>query len=202
MDDLITCELRAAARLRESARPTRPMSPMVRLALTPSRHWANVGMRPIGMLRPPMPPMAPLALRPNPVAPSLQIRDSPRPAKLARTSRRSAPMIEDELDRARALHCWEQLAEELGVATAFGVAAEAMRPADRVQDLEDRMATKSTGTMMQRASAWRLFIKECASRGWNVPGMRSWPVQRRHRRDGVQIVRRGEVREIHWSAPM
>ena len=86
----------------------------------------------------------------------------PLAVKLPKSSSRLTPSAEDVKDRNKSLDAWCAISDAMG--PAFTVVTSMGGELDR-KGAETLFATKGTGTLAVRASAWNLFLRYCKEVG-------------------------------------
>ena len=106
---------------------------------------------------PPLPTAPPSEVeRPKNSAPSSAL-PAPRRHKKARMG--TTPQAQDDAKRAAAVKQWVEVVE----AISGSCSSLHSGPAPSSDEMEDHLATKQTGTLLIRASAWRLFLRFAAA---------------------------------------
>ena len=111
-----------------------------------------VGLTALDMREAPLPePPQPKATTSSPE--QLEALPTPKRQKTARHG--TAPLAQDDEKRAQAVQQW------CDVVTAIRGSCAALHagPAPTAEEMEDYLASKRTGTLLIRSSAWRLFIR-------------------------------------------
>ena len=110
----------------------------------------------LSMPDPPLPAREVKAPKAPPPAPELPPPKRPRKAGAGKN-----PADHDRAQRNRAIEQWSQVVERI----AGSCQSLHSGPRPDASEMEDHMATKKTGTLLIRASAWRLFFRFADEKG-------------------------------------
>ena len=102
-------------------------------------------------------PAAPLPLAVGaPSSVAAGVIEPPLPPKLKLASTRAHPAEEDIMSRRNALNSWVSILNAVKGASATFIQ---LQGSVTIENLQPYLATRRTGTLATRASAWRLFVK-------------------------------------------
>ena len=114
----------------------------------------------VGLAAADMPPLPATPPRATPeLRPSKPSDDLPAPRRQKRARQGTAPQVQDDKKRAGAVQQWAEVVSAIsGSCTSLHSG-----PTPTAEEMEDYFATKQTGTLLIRASAWRLFLRYAKS---------------------------------------
>ena len=88
----------------------------------------------------------------------------PAPKRHKRVKHGTTPEAQDDAKRAKAIQQWTEVVE----AIAGSCSALYSGPTPTMSEMEDFLACKRTGTLLIRASSWRLFLRFAAAKNFNT----------------------------------